>query len=144
MNGRKDSIDDFILPLIDGELSGSFVDHEKLIFVSDSLYPIGMENFRSKAGHSPKSPSEKLDKLEIQKRVRERWQNAAKKLKFMKDPWYEFHIQDYPIEKVVRHRYNPVKKEWRRDECVVRMEPKQFANGAMRACFRLYALGNFQ
>lgn len=137
MNGRKDSIDDFILPLIHGELSSSYVDHEKLIFVpdSDSLYPIGMENFRSKS--SAKSPSGKLDKLDIQKRVKERWQNAAKKLKYMKDPWFEFHIQDYPIENVVRHRYNPVKKEWRRDECVVRMEPKQFANGAMRACFRL-------
>ncbi|RNA05755.1 eukaryotic elongation factor 2 kinase isoform X5 [Brachionus plicatilis] len=146
MTGRKDSIDDFILPLIDGELSGSYVDQDKLILVPDSdnvLYPIGMENFRSKPSLSPKSPNSQLDKQEIQKRVKERWQNAAKKLKFMKDPWHEFHIQDYPIEKVTRHRYNPVKKEWRLDECVVRMEPKQFANGAMRSCFRLKKLSNF-
>ncbi|CAF0889007.1 unnamed protein product [Brachionus calyciflorus] len=139
--------DDFILPLIDGKLSSSLVDMEKLLYVSDSdnIFPIGMENFRRKNISSPnKSPSkQQLTKEEIKNKVREKWRSAAKKLKYIKDPWFEFHIQDYPVEKVIRHRYNPVKKEWRKDECFVKMEPKQFANGAMRACFRLKKLSNF-
>jgi hypothetical protein len=66
-----------------------------------------------------------------------RWLNAASKIKLIKDPWSDFNINNYPAEKVVRHRYNPIKKQWHKDECLVRIETKQFAKGAMRACFRL-------
>ncbi len=69
--------------------------------------------------------------------ARSRWQAAARKIKFTKDPWAEFKIDEYPIENVIRHRYDPVKKEWHTDDCVVRMESKPFAHGNMRACFRL-------
>jgi hypothetical protein len=66
------------------------------------------------------------------------WHLAFKKVKVMKDPWVKFHIgEDYPVEHVIRHRYNPCKKEWKKDECVVRMQTKQFANGSMRTCYRL-------
>ena len=66
-----------------------------------------------------------------------RWKNAALKIKLLKDPWSEFKIENYPVENVIRHRYNPIKKKWNKDECLVKMENKQFANGAMRSCFRL-------
>ena len=62
---------------------------------------------------------------------------AFKKLKKLKDPWAQFKLEEYEQETVIRHRYNPVKKEWIKDENVVKMQPKQFANGAMRSCFRL-------
>ena len=69
--------------------------------------------------------------------LREAMASAAAKLKLIKDPWDKFEIDKYPVENVVRHRYNPLKKSWKSDDCVVRMESKQFANGAMRSCFRM-------
>ena len=65
------------------------------------------------------------------------WKSAASKIKFMIDPWCEFKLQKYPAERAIRHRYNAIKKQWIKDECIVKMEPEQFSNGAMRACFRL-------
>ncbi len=69
--------------------------------------------------------------------VRQRWKRAAVKIRLMKDPWYEFKLESYPVEHAKRHRYNPVKKEWKTEMCIVKMESKQFACGAMRECFRL-------
>lgn len=110
---------------------------------------IGMANFKSKkkAKTSPRnarklsyfqhsSPENEADMSPSQV-ARHRWKTAAIKIKLVKDPWYEFHIEKCSVEKVVRHRYDPIRKNWVKDECVVKMESKQFANGAMRACFRL-------
>ena len=128
------------------------------LFVSDERSDapkraIGMDNFRSTPASLRRAtvsfPSmhtkwaieatpQRFLSDSVASRVRVRWQQAAKKLKLLKDPWYEFHLDTYPIERVVRHRYNAYKKEWMKDECVVRMENQQFANGSMRACFRLY------
>lgn len=69
--------------------------------------------------------------------ARMRWQWAARNVKHMVDPWAVFNIDSFETEKCVRHVYNPMKKEWTKDECVVKMEPKKFEQGAMRACFRL-------
>lgn len=91
---------------------------------------IGMDNFRS-------TGTKKVPILTKPKTPRERWHLAMHKIKLIKDPWAKFHIERYPVENVIRHRYDPVKKLWKKDSCVVKMEDKQFANGAMRACFRL-------
>ena len=122
-------------------LSNSYVDASKLLsyFPVDSA-SIGMENFRQKKQqHSP--PNKLQMPPHLQKSVlspaRLRWRSAAYKVKLMNDPWAEFKIDSYCTETAVRHRYNAIKKEWIQDECTVKIEDKQFANGAMRACFRL-------
>jgi hypothetical protein len=69
--------------------------------------------------------------------ARMRWRSAALRVKQLGDPWTEFQIDAYPAEHCIRHRYNAIKKEWVQDECVVKIEPKQFACGAMRGCFRM-------
>ena len=59
---------------------------------------------------------------------REHWKIASRKIKLLDDPWHEFRIETYPVENVIRHRYNSTKKEWRKDECVVKMEKCDFFN----------------
>jgi hypothetical protein len=61
--------------------------------------------------------------------VRDRWRTAFRKTKLLNDPWFEFHIDEYQAENVVRHRYDATKKKWKQDKCVVKMEAKSFANG---------------
>jgi hypothetical protein len=124
------------------DLSNVNVDPSNLVTdKTKNLFPIGMDNFRSKKSkNSPKTSvnaSQTIEANGSSPAARLRWKSAAMKIKLIKDPWYEFHIEKYPVETVIRHRYNPVKKTWSKDECVVKMETKQFANGAMRACFRL-------
>jgi len=65
------------------------------------------------------------------------WLRALKKISKMADPWERFHIDDLPVEKCIRHRYNALKKRWVQDEVQVRMEKQPFNHGAMRSCFRL-------
>lgn len=72
-----------------------------------------------------------------------RWRKAAQKVKFLNDPWAEFKLESYEPVRAVRHRYNAIKKQWVQDACTVKLEPKRFACGAMRACFRLKKLSNF-
>jgi hypothetical protein len=124
------------------DLSNINVDPSSLVTSkAQNLYPVGMENFRSKnSKSSPKTEINTSQTIEVSgssPAARLRWKTAAMKIKLIKDPWHEFHIEKYPVETVIRHRYNPVKKAWSKDQCVVKMETKQFANGAMRACFRL-------
>lgn len=155
-NGEHDHQDQCCLSPLHENLNDSHIDPDKLLSNEETnMFPIGMENFRSKFKSNKTSPikysnltllmqqeSNKKPKtdIEIKKAIRERWQKAIMKVKLIKDPWYEFKIENYPVEHVVRHRYNPVRKEWKKDECVVKMETKQFAEGAMRACFRLYLM----
>lgn len=87
---------------------------------------------------------------------RSHWLSALRKLKTMKDPWIEFHIENYATEVCKRHRYNALKKKWVVDDIEVKMEHEvcsyfrqffwtQFSNiihqafnhGALRECFRL-------
>jgi hypothetical protein len=122
----NDSHEQPIFSLTDS-LCTSVVDEMSLLQITPlNKHPIGMSNFRGLA--------RKASKLITPK---DRWKNAAAKIKLIKDPWDKFEIDKYPVENVVRHRYNPLKKSWKSDDCVVRMESKQFANGAMRSCFRM-------
>lgn len=136
-----------ISPLTDG-LSKSFVDTNNLISNDpQNKHPIGMDNFRSKP-QNPIYAKPLLSKnfngctASPQNLARLRWKSAAQKVRRICDPWTGFKIESYPTEHVIRHRYNAIKRQWIKDECVVKMEPKQFANGAMRACFRLKKLSN--
>jgi hypothetical protein len=140
---HSDASDGDLSPLTEN-LGSSLVDPSRLITdKSPNIRPIGMENFRSKkvksspVKSSPASLTFDVLINDQKEQARRRWKAAALKIKLIKDPWYEFHIEKYPVETVVRHRYNPIKKTWSKDECLVKMESKQFANGAMRACFRL-------
>ena len=106
-------------------LSTSPSDTDKL--VQDESFesrPIGMGNFRKKY-KSPKktSPINILNNTsQYLSPARERWKTALKKLRKIEDPWAKFKIADYPQEVVIRHRYNPVKNEWKKDENIVKME----------------------
>ena len=141
-----------ITPLIENLDNLQNVDPNLLIKPDEvNQFPIGMNNFKSKIKYNRSSPNLKSftkyptveDAKQKSKLIREKWRKAAMKIKLLKDPWYEFHLESYPIEQVTRHRYNPLKKTWKKDKCFVKMETKQFANGAMRACFRLKKLSNF-
>ena len=51
-----------------------------------------------------------------------KWMSALKKIKKMEDPWAKFHIDELPIERCMRHRYNALKQKWVQDEVTVKME----------------------
>lgn len=137
-----------IFPLTDN-LSSSYIDPSQLIYdeqkSQSNSKPIGMSNFRSTKStlaNKKKYVSSTGSSL-VHHKVVNRWKTAVLKSKLLIDPWAEFHIDQYPAETVTRHRYNAIKKKWIQDECVVKLEKQQFANGAMRACFRLKKLSNF-
>ncbi|PVD37875.1 hypothetical protein C0Q70_00477 [Pomacea canaliculata] len=71
------------------------------------------------------------------------WLRAFHKARKAKDPWAEFHINDYDCEVCTRYRYNALKKTWVKDDVLVKMETKPFTRGAMRQCFRLKKLSTF-
>jgi hypothetical protein len=139
-------------------IGNSFVDTSKLIsYMSRDESNIGMGNFKSKKPQNlnplfaMKSSSLNTHRVlanpigTLSSSVptpasiaRMRWHSAALKVKKLADPWTEFNIDAYPAEHCIRHRYNAIKKIWVQDECIVKIEPKQFACGAMRACFRMY------
>ncbi|CAD5123761.1 DgyrCDS12072 [Dimorphilus gyrociliatus] len=74
---------------------------------------------------------------------RSHWLSALRKLKTMKDPWLEFHIENHPTETCKRHRYNALKKKWVVDDIEVKMESVPFNHGALRECFRLKKLSSW-
>jgi len=119
-------------------LSSSFVDANKLLIYYPNETDVGMDNFRQKKRVTtpPKIVPPHLQKQTLSP-ARLRWKRAAFQVRQIHDPWNEFKIESYETEVAVRHRYNAIKKEWIKDECTVKIEPNQFANGAMRACFRL-------
>lgn len=61
-----------------------------------------------------------------QSRAQNHWIMAIKKAKDMSDPWASFHIEDIETEFCIRHRYNPHKKQWTKDEVQVKMMKKVF------------------
>lgn len=156
--GGGDSADNWsIFPLTDN-LSNSYVDESKLIsFMSENQkFPIGMANFKSTKRLQQQNqlqqlqaktqfpfPGNQAGSAGQMSLARLRWKTAASKVRQLNDPWADFKIELYEAEHVVRHRYNAIKKAWIQDECVVKIEPNQFAHGAMRACFRLKKLSHF-
>jgi elongation factor 2 kinase len=152
-------------------LTNSYVEQSKLLsYMSrEDESKIGMHNFRSQkpnplflrqqsqpihlASHkqqnqrvltNPISFSNPLINASCQmNQARQRWKLAAQKVKKMIDPWAsELKLDSLPAENAVRHRYNAIEKKWIEDQCVVKIDTKQFACGAMRACFRLKKLSN--
>ncbi|XP_074647472.1 eukaryotic elongation factor 2 kinase-like isoform X2 [Tubulanus polymorphus] len=71
------------------------------------------------------------------------WKRAFQKLKKLRDPWAEFHIDSYQPETAIRHRYNALKKIWVTDTVCIKMEKTAFNHGAMRECYRLKKQSNF-
>jgi len=57
-------------------------------------------------------------------RARRNWLIALKKVKTLKDPWAEFHIENIKTETCTRHRYHPHKRIWVKDEVFIKMETK--------------------
>lgn len=70
-------------------------------------------------------------------RGRMNWKKALRLIRERGDPWKQFKLEKYPIENVTRYRYNALTKQWKKDECVVKIEDKPFAHGAMRECYRM-------
>ena len=50
------------------------------------------------------------------------WLKALKKIKTIKDPWEDLHIENFEEEKCTRYRYNAMKKAWKTDTVRVKME----------------------
>lgn len=66
-----------------------------------------------------------LENLKVNiNRAQRNWINAIRKARHMDDPWEQFHLDDYPVEKCYRHRYNALRKAWLTDEVRVKMEKK--------------------
>jgi hypothetical protein len=136
-----DGEEDWQIFSITEDLNVANVDANKLILSStdnEPALPIGMSNFRSKVPVKHIRINEQVRNIENKKRIRMKWKIAALKLRNSKcDLFSDFNIDIYPAENVIRHRYNAIRKVWLKDECVIKIERNQFANGAMRACYRL-------
>ena len=55
-------------------------------------------------------------------KITARWLKAFRKIKTIKDPWENFHIENLQEETCTRYRYNAMRKEWRTDTVKVKME----------------------
>ena len=75
--------------------------------------------------------------LRPQTRATTNWLKALHLTRERVDPWEDFHLDELPAEKAVRHRYNALTQTWTTEEVLVKMDKKSFAEGAMRECFRL-------
>ena len=49
----------------------------------------------------------------------------------------EFNVDHLPIERGIKHMYNPEYGTWTSKECLVKMESTPFAYGAMKQCCRM-------
>ena len=72
-----------------------------------------LNNNSTEIANLPKSASPKVN-----------WLRALKKIKTMKDPWEQYHIEDLTEERCKRHRYSALQKKWVVDEVKVKMEDK--------------------
>ncbi|XP_063685588.1 eukaryotic elongation factor 2 kinase-like isoform X2 [Bolinopsis microptera] len=95
---------------------------------------------------------EKSGQPDFEKRPAKRTFSASKKWKVcskvvqdythQEDQW-AYIIEQFPIERAKRWRYDMTKREFFSDEVEVRIDGKPFANGAMRECFRAKKLSKF-
>ena len=77
--------------------------------------------------------------------ARDRWRLAVKHTKEMAklhsfDPWWDRSLHELRSELCVRYDFDPETKEWHESETLCKMEREQFAEGAMRRCFRMKKL----
>nr|pir hypothetical protein F42A10.4 - Caenorhabditis elegans [Caenorhabditis elegans] len=79
----------------------------------------------------------RMDPLHVRK-LMETWRKAARRARTNYiDPWDEFNIHEYPVQRAKRYRYSAIRKQWTEDIVDVRLHPDSFARGAMRECYRL-------
>jgi hypothetical protein len=75
---------------------------------------------------------------EVHEHARQNWRHAAQlgvEQRLKATPWVD--LDATPTERCIRLDYCSVIKTWTRSETVCKMESTQFAEGAMRRCFRL-------
>ena len=60
-------------------------------------------------------------------KAKQNWLKALRKIRSLKDPWEEYFKTDLPVERVKRHRYNALKKQWTEDEIYVKMQTEVFS-----------------
>ena len=53
--------------------------------------------------------------------LRKKWKHAIKKAQSVEDPWLQFHLEDYPTETAVRHRYSAGTNKWVIDNVKVKV-----------------------
>ena len=75
--------------------------------------------------------------LRPQTKATKNWLKALHLTRERDDPWEKFHLDELPVEKAVRHRYNALTKTWSTEDVVVKMDSESFAEGAMRECYRM-------
>lgn len=81
--------------------------------------------------------------LRPQTKATKNWLKALHLTRERDDPWEKFHLDELPVEKAVRHRYNALTQTWSTEDVVVKMDSESFAEGAMRECYRMKKLSNF-
>eukprot|EP00088_Acartia_fossae_P000553 TRINITY_DN10225_c1_g1_i4.p1 TRINITY_DN10225_c1_g1~~TRINITY_DN10225_c1_g1_i4.p1 ORF type:complete len:848 (-),score=112.71 TRINITY_DN10225_c1_g1_i4:515-3031(-) len=124
------------------------------------IFPIGLDDisFNNKSGYISSSeddfhysPTERgrfftnntRNKKKNESRGKRNWRRALRLIKDRGDPWEKFGLNLIQTERGIRHRYNPLTMEWLQDECMLKIDNKSFAHGAMRECFRMKKLSNF-
>jgi len=144
----NDNDEEDMFPLT-ANLGTSCVDPSKLVsYMYQDDSNIGMKNFKSRRNQQQatatpaKQPQSQSCPTGGVSMARLRWRMAAQKARSLGDPWSDFKLNSCPQETCIRHRYNAIKKIWTKDECTVKIEPKKFEEGAMRACFRMKKLSN--
>ena len=73
----------------------------------------------------------------VHAKAKANWKKLLRASQTRTDPWDDFHLDALPVENVVRYRYNAMRKTWREDRNVVKLEKEVFGRGAMRECFRM-------
>ncbi|XP_064103170.1 eukaryotic elongation factor 2 kinase-like isoform X1 [Macrobrachium nipponense] len=148
MSECSDDID--IRPLELGDLQRRLSEREETQAVSEKsddgglLLPNDSGNRFFSAVFGIVSSKKKERPLRKEVLAKMRWKSAIMKARNMGDPWEKFHLDTYKTEKAKRHRYNAKRQCWVVDEVVIKMEEDPFNHGAMRECYRLKKLSNFQ
>ena len=125
---------------------------EDLVFDLDNLAVQAASKNSNSSTHNEKGPSVHMHEIVMQSYDFKRhgtnrtsdsassnWKRAVRKAEHIEDPWHEYDLESYQVEKAICHCYNPLNNIWTQSECLVKMEwPKApFACGAMRDCYRL-------
>ena len=73
----------------------------------------------------------------VHAKAKANWKKLLRASQTRADPWDDFQLDALPVENVVRYRYNALRKTWREDRNVAKVEKESFGRGAMRECFRM-------
>ena len=56
--------------------------------------------------------------------IKNHWKLAARKTKYLTDPWENLGFDTLQEKSATRHVYNPVTKEWWKDNIMIKIEEK--------------------